>query len=81
MALSIKDYIIIMVVQVTHQGDARYGTYRSIQCSCMSLVLVSQILFRSPGQWNKLDLDSTLRKEDQLFISLGIFKYLGMKIY
>ena len=80
MALNIRDYTIIKVVQATHhQGDLRYGTTRSIQCSCMSLMSVSWTLFRSPGRWDKLDLDGILGEGDQLFKSLCKFRYHGMK--
>ena len=58
MALSIRDYTIIKVVQATHhQCDVRYGGTRGIQCSCMSLMPLSWTLFRSPGRCDKLDLD------------------------
>ena len=80
MALSIRDYTIIKLVQATHhQDDVRCGTTRGIQCSCMSLISVSWTLFRSPGRWDKLDLDDILGKGDQLFKSLGKFRYLGME--
>ena len=76
MALSIRDYIIIKVVQVTHdQGDVRYGTCRGIQCSCMSLMT----FYRSAGLWHKYDLDSILHKEDHLFKFTGKFRYLRME--
>ena len=77
MALSIRDYTIIQVVQVTHhQGDVRYGKARGIQCSCMYLLCYS---VKSPNWWDKLDLDGILDIEDQLFKSLGKFSYLGME--
>ena len=77
MALSIKDYTIIRVVQSTHhQGDVRYDSSTSIQCSCMSFISVSWTLFRCPGQWNKLDLDGILDKGDHLFRSFDKFRYL-----
>lgn len=48
-ALSIRDYTIIEAVQATyHQSDIKYSTSRSIQCSCMSLISVSLMLFESP---------------------------------
>ena len=40
---------------------------------------VSWTLFRSSGPWDKLDLDAILGKGDQLFKSLGKFRYLGME--
>ena len=80
MALSIKDYTIIKVLQAPHhQGDVRYVTTRGIQCSCMSLMSVSWTLLRFPDRWDKLDLDGMLGKGDQLFKSLGKFRYLGME--
>ena len=80
MALGIRDYTIIKVVQATHhRGDVRYGTTRVIQCSCMSLMWVSWTLFRSPGRWDKLGLDSILGKGNQLFKSVGKCRYLGME--
>ena len=41
------DYTIIKAGQ--HQEKVRYGTFRGIQCSCMSLVSVSCTLFKSHG--------------------------------
>ena len=89
MALSVRDYTIIKVVQATHhQGDVRYGASRGIQCLCMSLISVSWTLFKSPGLWDKFDLDSILVKAlpniipfkgDQLFKIISKFKYLGME--
>ena len=72
------DYKIINVVQATHhQGDVRYGTFEGIQCSCMSPISVGWTIFRSPGQWNKLDLDGIVGEDDQMFKFLGKFRYLG----
>ena len=45
----------------------------------MSLITVIWTLFRSPGQWKKLDLDGLLGKGDQLFKSLNRFRYLGIE--
>ena len=42
----------------------------------MPLISLSQKLFGSPGQCNKLDLDFILGIEDQLFTSLDKFRYL-----
>ena len=57
MALSIRDYTIINVLQATHhQGNVRYGVSRGIECSSMSLVFASLALFKSPGLWDKFDL-------------------------
>lgn len=37
--LSTRDYAMVKVVQATHhEGDVRYGVFRGIQCSCMSLI-------------------------------------------
>ena len=80
MELSMRDYTIIKVVQPTHhQGDVRYGTSRGIQCSCMSLISLSWTLFKSPGLWEKFDLDCILGKGDQLFKFIGKFRYLGIE--
>ena len=77
MALSIKDYTIIKVVQATHhQDDVRYGISTGIQCLCISLDSVSWTLFRSPGLCYKFDLDCILAKGDQLFKFIGQFRYL-----
>ena len=65
MALRIRDYTILKVVQATHhQGDVRYCTFRGIQCSCISLMSITWVLFRSLDLWDKFDLDSILGKED-----------------
>ena len=45
----------------------------------MSLVLSSWIVFKSLGLLDKFELDSILGKEDQLFKSIGKFRYLGME--
>ena len=80
MALSVRDYTIIKVVQATHhQGNVKYGISRGIQYSCMSLMSINWILFRSPGLWDKFDFDWILGKGDQLFKFMGKFRYLGME--
>ena len=81
MALSVRDYTIIKVVQATHhQGDVRYGASRFVQSSYISLISMSWILFKSPGLlWDKFDLDSILGKVDQLFKIISKFRYLGME--
>ena len=43
--------------------------------ACISCI----ILFKSPDWWDKLDLDGILDIGDQLFKSLGKFRYLGME--
>ena len=45
----------------------------------MSLIAVSWILFKSPGLWNKFDLDCILGKGDQLFRFIGKFRYVGVE--
>ena len=70
-----------------HQGissqsppkDVRYGASRGIQCSCLSLMSITWTLFRSPGLWDKFDLDSILGKEDQLFKFIGKLRYLRVE--
>ena len=80
MALSIRDYTIIKVVQASHhQGDIRYGESRGIQCSCMSFMSVSWILFKSPGICDKFELDSILTRGDQLSKFIGKFRYLRVE--
>ena len=64
MTLNIINYTIVKVVQDSHyQGDVRYGTSGGIQCSCMSLILISWKLFKSSGLWNEFDLDCILDKK------------------
>ena len=43
----------------------------------MSFMSVSWILFKSPGIWDKFELDSILTY--QLFKSIGKFRYLGVE--
>ena len=45
----------------------------------MSVISVMWTLFRSPSQWDKSDLDYVLRTWDQLFKSLGGFRYLEIE--
>ena len=45
----------------------------------MSLISVSYTLFKSPGLWDKVDLDCILGKDDQLFNFIDKFRYIGMK--
>lgn len=62
------NYKIIKIVQATHhQGDFKYGTSRCIQWSYISLDSVGWPFFRSPGLWDKFDLECILCKRDQLF--------------
>ena len=56
------------------KGDFICGTSRSIQCSCMSLVLVNWTFLRSPALWDAFNLDCILSKGDQLFNFIGRFK-------
>ena len=58
----------------TH-GSVGYGTSRSIQSSCMPLMLVTWTLFRYPDMWDKFDLDCILGKGIQL---LRYFKNLDV---
>ena len=77
MALRIRDYTIITVVQATHhQCDVRYTTSTGIWFLYLSLISVCSALFKSPDQWNKFDLDDILGKGDQLFKSLRKFGVL-----
>ena len=45
----------------------------------MSLVSVPWTLVKSPGLWDKFELDSILGKGDQFFKFIGKFRYLGME--
>ena len=45
----------------------------------MSFMSVSWILFKSPGMWDKFELDCILARGDQLFKFIGKFRYLGVK--
>ena len=68
MALSIRDYTIIKVIQVTHhQGDVRFCRSRVIQWSFVSLISVSWTFVKYLGLWNKFDLDYILRRGYQMF--------------
>ena len=79
-ALSTRDYTILKVVQATHnQGDIGYSVSRGIPCSCISLITVSLTLFKSPGLWDKFDLNFILGKAEQLFKFIGKFRYLAME--
>ena len=64
--LKIKDYTISKVEASHHQRNVRYGISRGIQWSSMSLMSFTSTLFRSPGMWDKFDLDCILGKGDQL---------------
>ena len=57
--INIRDHTNIKVVQATHhQGDNRYGSKRGMQSSWVFFVSVSWALFKFPGLWEKVDLDS-----------------------
>ena len=45
----------------------------------MLLLSVSWTLFKSPGLWNKFDLDCILGKGNQLFKIIGKFRYLRLE--
>ena len=45
----------------------------------MSFMSVSWILFKSPGMWDKFELDCILARGDQLFKFIGKFRYLGVE--
>ena len=63
MALDIRGYTIIKVVQAAHHQ----GTCWGLQCSCLSVMSGTWILFRSPGIWDEFDLDCKLGEGDQFF--------------
>ena len=80
MALSNFDTRVIKVVQATlHQGDIRYGMSRGMQCSCMSLMSVYWILFKSARILDSFDIDCILQKGDLLFKSLNNYRYRGVE--
>ena len=80
MALSIRDYTIVTVVQATHRQDnVRCGAFRGIKYSCISLISVSRTFFKSPGLWDKFDLDYILGKGYQLIKLIGKSRHLGME--
>ena len=45
----------------------------------MSFMSVSWILFKSPGMWDKFELDCILDRGDQLFKFIGKFRYIGVE--
>ena len=45
----------------------------------MYLLLVTCTMFKSPGKWEKFDLDCILFEGDQLFKFIGKIRYLGME--
>ena len=45
----------------------------------ISLISLSWTLLKSPGLWDKFDLDCILVKGDQLFTFMGKFRYLGIE--
>ena len=74
------DYTIVKVVQTSHhQVNIRYGTFRCMQCSYLSLVSVSWALLKSHGLWDKFDLDCILGKGNQLIKFIDKFRYLGIE--
>ena len=58
--------------------DIRDGTSNCIQCSCISPISTSWALFKSPGLWDKFNLDYMSGKTDQLLKLIRKFRYLGM---
>ena len=44
----------------------------------LSFMWVSWIWFKSPGVWDKFDLDCILGRGDQLLKFIGKFRYLGV---
>ena len=64
-----------------HQGDARYGMSRGIQCSYMSLMSVCWTLLKSASIWDSFEslVGCILQKGDLLFKSLSNYRYLGME--
>ena len=79
MALKIRDYTIIEVVQATHHRGM-LDMVHGIQWSCMSLMSITWTLFGSPGLWDKFDLDGILGKGDHSFKFIGKFRYIGMEV-
>ena len=68
---------ICKVVQATHhQGDAKYGESRGMQCSCMALMSVGWTLLKPISRWHTSDLDDILLNGDLPFKSISKLRYL-----
>ena len=77
---------ICKVVQATHhQGDAKYGESKRMQCSCMALMSIGWILFKLISRWQTSDLDDILLNGGDLLLkSINKFQHLSiddMQIY
>ena len=70
---------ICKIVQVAHhQGHAKYGESRRMQCSCMTLMSVRWDLLKPISRWRTSDLDNILLNGDLLFKSINKLRYLSI---
>ena len=61
---------IFKVIQGTfNQGHSMFGESSGKQCARCSLYAITFEMIRSPGYWNKDDLDFIVREGDQLYKS------------
>ena len=60
--------VILKAVQGSfHQGNSMFGDSAGKQCACCSLLAISFTVIRTPGYWNKDDLDFVVKEGDNTY--------------
>ena len=59
-----------------HQGNEKFGHTAVNQCTCCSLFSVVFTLIKSPGYWDRKDLDFILENGDTIYKGLNTSEYL-----
>ena len=71
-------YDVTKIVKASfHQGDPMFGVSAGTQCTCNSLFSICWSKIMKVCYWKPCGLDYVLKKGDQLFKNLGLYRYLS----
>ena len=59
-----------------HQGNIKFGETAGKQCTCCSLFSVAFTLVKTPGYWDRKDLDFILENGNRIYKGLNTNRYL-----
>ena len=60
--------VILKAVQGSfNQGNSMFGESSGKQCACCSLLAITFTAIRTPGSWNKEDLDFVVKEGDNIY--------------
>ena len=70
-------YNVTKIVKASFQGDPMFGVSAGMQCTCNSLFSICWSKIMKVCYWKPCDLDYVLKKGDQLFKNVGLYRYLS----